>query len=358
MFSHKVNISLCFLTIFTCFATIANMADASRILAITPMPYFSHQYFYRPVWRELANRGHEIVLITAAPMPGNLTNIKQIDISFITKMLPRPGYTTDYIDQIEGYYELMLAMAEAQLSSPKVQQLIHNPKEHFDLVIVEFTCPVMFSFKKRFNTPLILVSPMDMLNYYYERTGSPSHELLYSFFREIQTEPGFLHRLKSFVTWAYEYWHIPSYFPRIDAVSKKFFGSDALAIEDALQQFDLTFTNVNMALQEVRPFSPAVIPMGGGMFLEEAKTQRMPRELQQFLDQSHEGVIYISFGTYIQTKSMSANTVWKLTEIFSSLPYKFLWKSEPLSADMLKSINKTGNVYITKWLPQPKVLGK
>lgn len=230
------------------------MADASRILAITPMPYFSHQYFYRPVWRELANRGHEIVLITAAPMPGNLTNIKQIDISFITKMLPRPGYTTDYIDQIEGYYELMLAMAEAQLSSPKVQQLIHNPKEHFDLVIVEFTCPVMFSFKKRFNTPLILVSPMDMLNYYYERTGSPSHELLYSFFREIQTEPGF--------------------FPRIDAVSKKFFGSDALAIEDALQQFDLTFTNVNMALQEVRPFSPAVIPMGGGMFLEEDSNKK------------------------------------------------------------------------------------
>lgn len=42
--------------------------DGSRILAILPQASVSHQNTYRPIFRELANRGHDITYVTSLPV--------------------------------------------------------------------------------------------------------------------------------------------------------------------------------------------------------------------------------------------------------------------------------------------------
>lgn len=51
-------------------------SNAAKILAVLPLPIVSHQNIFKPIIRELANRGHEVTVITMSPEEN--ANYKQI----------------------------------------------------------------------------------------------------------------------------------------------------------------------------------------------------------------------------------------------------------------------------------------
>ena len=58
-------------------------AYCARILGVVPIPSYSHQIVYRPIWRELSLRGHQVVVMTTDPMKDPaLTNLTEIDWHF------------------------------------------------------------------------------------------------------------------------------------------------------------------------------------------------------------------------------------------------------------------------------------
>lgn len=76
------------------------------------------------------------------------------------------------------------------------------------------------------------------------------------------------------------------------------------------------------------------------------------QKLQQILDDSPEGVIYISFGTGVRL-SNEPKVVEAINKTVSKLPYTVLWKIE----DSL-SLHITGkNVFAQEWFPQQDLLG-
>lgn len=74
------------------------------------------------------------------------------------------------------------------------------------------------------------------------------------------------------------------------------------------------------------------------------------QNLKAFLDGATEGFIYVSFGGSIETTELSSEIVRDLSEIFSTLPCKVLWKVKDL-------YNLTSNIFTSEWLPQQGVLG-
>lgn len=82
-----------------------------RILFHMPTPNYSHNAVYTPIIREMARRGHHVVSITTRPIPPteDLTNITQIDVSFVTKNWDKhfeEGMKLNVLQQLEKYQQV------------------------------------------------------------------------------------------------------------------------------------------------------------------------------------------------------------------------------------------------------------
>ena len=77
----------------------------------------------------------------------------------------------------------------------------------------------------------------------------------------------------------------------------------------------------------------------------------MKSHFQKFLDDAPHGVVYVSFGSVLQSSEMSEENRLKLVTAFGKLKEKVLWKWETETMPNLPS-----NIMLSKWLPQQDVL--
>ena len=75
------------------------------------------------------------------------------------------------------------------------------------------------------------------------------------------------------------------------------------------------------------------------------------QDIERFLDDSEQGVIYFSLGSIVKTNTISAEKRDAFLQAFAELPQRILWKWE---SDTIP--NKPPNVKIARWLPQVDVL--
>jgi hypothetical protein len=76
------------------------------------------------------------------------------------------------------------------------------------------------------------------------------------------------------------------------------------------------------------------------------------QDLQKFLDEAKDGVIYFSLGTNVRSDLLSEEKRRVFIEAFSELPQKILWLW-----DLASLPGKPTNVKIGTWLPQQDILG-
>jgi glucuronosyltransferase len=77
------------------------------------------------------------------------------------------------------------------------------------------------------------------------------------------------------------------------------------------------------------------------------------QELQKYLDEAPDGVIYFSMGSHLQSYLMSEFKRNAFLGAFSKLKQRVLWKWE---SDTLPG--QVSNVKFGKWLPQTDILGE
>ncbi|KAK9870225.1 hypothetical protein WA026_006309 [Henosepilachna vigintioctopunctata] len=106
--------------------------------------------------------------------------------------------------------------------------------------------------------------------------------------------------------------------------------------------------NSDSSVMEPVPLVPGMIDIGG---FHIKKPKKLPRDLEELLNNSKHGVIYFSLGSILQSSQMSNQTIKTLIAVFSKLKQTVLWKWE---AEELPE--KPPNVIIKKWLPQNDIL--
>lgn len=120
------------------------------------------------------------------------------------------------------------------------------------------------------------------------------------------------------------------------------------AIGDLAKETSLFFVNQHFSLSGAKPLSPSVIELGG-IHIQKAKP--LDIDIQRFLDNADEGVVYISWGSMIRADSLPIPKRDGLLKAVKRLKQKVIWKWEN---DTL--VNQPTNLYISKWLPQREIL--
>ncbi|KAL6257119.1 hypothetical protein P5V15_012051 [Pogonomyrmex californicus] len=147
----------------SCLLYIVSPIETAKILAIVPIPSYSHQVAYRALWTSLSRRGHEVVLITTDPINDpSLTNLTEIDVHFTYKVLRKMDFvkTMDlsYMNVLYTQaWPACLEISEMVYKHPEVRKMyISGSNREFDVVIAEtIKTPSFYALAHRFNAPLI-----------------------------------------------------------------------------------------------------------------------------------------------------------------------------------------------------------
>ncbi|XP_017775571.1 PREDICTED: UDP-glucuronosyltransferase 2B7-like [Nicrophorus vespilloides] len=309
--------------------------------------------------KELANRGHEVVIITTDPMKEKIQNLKEIDVSFAYKVYKKHN-TSKIINEnnrnpfklINDFMRVMSDTAIQELEHTEVHKIINNENEHFDLLMVEYMIPTFLAFKHRFNCSMIGLTSLDSSYHGHVAVGNPVHAVLYpEVAMPLQTQHlSFFERLQSFIFVQFTNFYIEYISnPNMEATIAKYFGKNYPSLPVLVASIDMLFINVNHILHSIRPLTPATVAIGP--FIHIKPPRDLPKDLKVFLDEAKEGVIYFSLGSNVKSKDIAPETREIIMKTFGKLPYKILWKFESESLP-----GKPNNVKILKWVPQQDVL--
>ncbi|XP_044755200.1 uncharacterized protein LOC123314144 [Coccinella septempunctata] len=331
-------------------------SNCANILAVVPSPFLSHQMTYRPIWTELARRGHNITLITTDPMEEN-ENITQIDFSGTYDMFNSLGIKDvmvknfSLVNVFNKFKEVADTFFEYQFNHPGLVRVMQNP-DGFDLIMIEMLMPKWTSITHKIKAPFIGLTTMDAPPFLHALLGNSMHPAIYPMLELGYSAPlSFRERLISTgVTVGLKYLNDLILRPFGDRYGKLYFGDDCPASSVIDAGASLVFMNANPILFPTRPITPITINLQGGLHLLDPRP--LPKDLQTYLDQSKEGFIYFSFGSTVDSNALTPEVLEIFKKTFENLsPIRVLWKfaNETLPG-------KPKNVEIRKWLPQQDVL--
>lgn len=106
--------------------------------------------------------------------------------------------------------------------------------------------------------------------------------------------------------------------------------------------------NSHRSVDLPRPSMPGLINVGGAHI---RPAQKLPADIQSFIDNATHGVVYFSLGSYMKSTDMPPEKTEQLLQAFGRLKQQVLWKYENASIGQLPP-----NVMIRKWMPQNDIL--
>ncbi|KAK9886103.1 hypothetical protein WA026_014892 [Henosepilachna vigintioctopunctata] len=336
------------------FCVFVKLSDNYKILAVFPMHSHSHYTLGFNLLEEMANRGHEISLISPYPLAKPLKNFRDISVASIKtaveeikKNLFRLEGGTP-IDNFRYMSKMGRAFTELSLATEEVQHLLKS-KEKFDLVFVEhFYNEAQFAFGHHFNAPVVLLSPMPssiLNNHLFANPAPPSYvHNLFAPFTQYMTLP---QRIKNFYyNIAMTFYQYYDELPAQKKIMEKFFPT-APPFEEILYNSSIMLVNSHPSFSDPVPHMTNVIEIGG---YHVPPVKKLPEDLQKFLDESKQGVVYFSMGSILRSHVLSKKKRDSLIKAFSKLKENVLWKFD------VDVANLPPNVKILKWVPQNDVL--
>ncbi|XP_055308151.1 UDP-glycosyltransferase UGT5-like, partial [Sitodiplosis mosellana] len=349
------------LKIFLALSIFVTLSNGYKVLFMGTFNGKSHSLNMQSFVKALLNRGHEVTFLTSQSMGNvNLANYTEILIDppfdihslFLQDMLLTMGEKSAFtaISDIPAYIHVMNAYA---FENPNVQKLIHSTDLHFDVVInEEFFADSFLMFAHKFNAPIVTICPFGIANHVDTQQGlmtpwsiAPHWMLPYT------DDMTFYQRWYNSLVSLYDvyirhFWYLPAE----DALTKKHFAHLAPlpSLSDLVNNISVMFVNNHRALSPPRPAMPGTINIGGA-HIKPAKP--LPKDLQTFLDESKDGVIYFSLGTVMQSSKLPRHKIEAFLDAFRNLKQRVLWKFEDDSLT-----NVPSNVFILKWAPQNDVL--
>ncbi|XP_015124627.1 UDP-glucuronosyltransferase 2B30 [Diachasma alloeum] len=333
-----------------------------KILGVFSHPGKSHFDVFKPLLEELANRGHDLTVVSYFPRTNSssaLPNYKDIDLT------GPEGVFLEIVDLkkikhsiLTVYREFMLLRhwglehCQKNLANRDVQKLIKSNAK-FDLIITEvFNSDCFLGFVHRFKAPFIGLSSHVLFPWANARLSNehnPSYvpTVLLGFGPKMN----FMERVGNYVirkifNLGYEVF----YNRPMQKIVEKSFGPNVPPLGDLAKNMSVILVNMHYSLQGSKPNLPSVVEVGGLHISE--KQQSLPGDIQRFLDDAKEGVVFFSWGSMIKASSMGEETLREIVKALRSIPWKVIWKWEDEDLP-----GKPENVMIKKWVPQAAILG-
>ncbi|XP_065075736.1 UDP-glycosyltransferase UGT5-like [Ochlerotatus camptorhynchus] len=334
-------------------------SSAYRILGLFAHPGLSHFKVFQPIMRALAESGHHVTVVSYFPnLDDPHPNYK--DYAFqgqdiLTNAFNLEGFSRrTFMDNFVEFYELAdwgFGTCSSALNSPALDQVLalHRSKP-FDLIVTEFfSTDCMLGVSHVMRVPFVGLSSCALMPWHYDRVGQPdSPSYIPSEFSTFSEQMSFWERFENwFVTRSVKLLYRIVEWNDNRLLAAKF-GDGIPDVRDIARNTSLVLVNQHYTLSGARPLVPAVVEVGG---VHIRNLKPLPMDLQQWLDDSPEGVIVISWGSVLRASTLPKEKRDAILSALRRIPMKVLWKWEDDNPSDLPK-----NVVVRKWLPQRDVL--
>ncbi|XP_053958144.1 UDP-glucosyltransferase 2-like [Anastrepha ludens] len=353
---------LSWLTLLVMAALMPLTCTGYRILFMGPFPAPSHWMWMEHFLKDLLRRGHQVTTLTNHPAKQPHPNLTEIIIDpklDIAAHRPRENifkmhFTSDF-ENLQMYWHVGLLSSEHAFNDPKVKSLIASKDLEFDLIVLEqFYHESFLMFAHKFKCPVVTLGTMGYADNMDHAMGlltpwATVPHLLVAYTDQMT----FLQRAYNTYLSLYDAvlrrWY---YMPKMQKMAERHFGGyidGPLPHVSALEKnISMMLINSHRSTDVPRPSMPGLVDVAG---VHIKKRKPLPEDLQNFLDNSTQGVIYFSLGSYMKSTEMPQEKINLILKAFSQLKQNVLWKFENSSIGHLPS-----NVKIQSWLPQNDIL--
>ncbi|KAH8383550.1 hypothetical protein KR009_009265 [Drosophila setifemur] len=335
------------------------LAQTANILAVFPHRYTSGFQVVTSLVRALAKRGHNVTMISPMSMSPDIEGVRHIRVPMLNKqmqdILDSPVFQDSFRDKWrEGVMAgaMLFNISHAILSDRGVKKMMMDKTERFDMIIMEAShLDAIYGLAEYYNATLVGLSCVRLNWFVDDLAGNPSPSIY-----EPISPMGFATEY-SFVNRFWNWMHITEekllvrlvVQPPQLRVFTKYFGYPPEKMKELRSRFAIILVNNHFTMGRVRSNVPNIIEVGGIHLSEPAEP--CDKELQRYLDEAEDGVVYFSMGLEILVKFLPQNMQQSLIECFAKLKQRVVWNS-----DLCSMPNKTDNVYLIHGAPQRAIL--
>lgn len=309
--------------------------DGAKLL-LYPFPYYSHVEEMMMIGRGLMSRGHTIHLILPPSLPKVDKFRAEAGVEVLEYHVREPDWyqimdkSSDNVETmldevlqmtpIQDFRENIEGFGEFCYNALSDQKLLDRVKrEKYDLAIIDAfplsRCHYIIPYK--FNIPYI--SHVTQYEPWLSRTPAlPSFVPFQLRSPPLSPKMSFLER---FINLAVQIdWYVNTGIPFMaNSMIARYAPEKPLVSLDSLASKSLLWLrNCDFVLDYPRPFMPNEVNVGG---LSTKPAEKLPRDLQEFMDSGTEGVILASFGS---VSLFPTNVLDIFQKAYEKLPYKVI----------------------------------
>lgn len=258
---------------------LTHLGHCAKILAVVLTPSYSHQVAFRPIWRELSLRGHNVTLITTDPINDpSLVNLTEIDLhDSMYEMWEKVGVVSVLKECtykpwkfIFAFWDIMQRISETiqleLLSNPGIRALLSGD-DSFDLVMVEPASFLSFVFSEIYKGKLILVMSFEPFSYIHSALGNAVHPIVYPEGAFLGAPKTLLQRIIAVLYYSIEY-YIHEFGV---SLLENHVCNNISSLGDILQRVNMVFVNVNPLFGYMRPVTPSIVYFGRASYHQPMK---------------------------------------------------------------------------------------
>ncbi|XP_062123422.1 UDP-glycosyltransferase UGT4-like [Drosophila sulfurigaster albostrigata] len=312
----------------------------------------------KPYIKALVHNGHNVTVISSKQLLPDIENVRHIRVAAIDQVIE---YVTniDFSECLYSKWKESLVFSSFYynvsigiLSDSRVQSVLHDKSEKFDMIVLEPTHSEAFiGFAEHFGASLVGLSTFgsSWLTDHLAGNSAPS------VYRPVQPV-GYSHGdslVDKWNNWIYiaEEWLIDRLLilPGQLELFTRYFQLPSSRLFERRTSYSLMLINQHFSLGRVRSNVPNVIEVAGIHMAE--PSEPLEPELLDFVNGAEHGVIYFSMGMKILSRWRPKNIEQKMLQTFAQLKQRVVWKYEENTM-----LNKSENIYLSHNVPQRQLL--
>ncbi|KAF5304918.1 hypothetical protein FQR65_LT00802 [Abscondita terminalis] len=320
------------------------------------MPSQSHHIMGESLLKALADKGHEVTMLSPFPSKNKPRNYNEILIPGVSKGKDEMLKAHIKVEQQDSFIKKATATSvrvshteEVFFNLNETQTLINSGLQYDLAIAAYFGNDPVLAFAQRLAKHTIVFctkgSHYDITK--LTKVPAPS-SYVPNLFPPLPDEMNLIQRIQNFLASVF-YVAFTSVVlnHRQRSIIDRYLPNSP-TIDQIHEHISLVLLNTHYSLETPRPYIPQMIQVAG-LHLEDSA--ELTENLKTFMEEATEGAILFSLGSNVRSAELSEKTIQGIIKCFSKLPYKVLWKF-----DKYDNLNLPKNVIISKWLPQRDLL--
>ncbi|XP_076042289.1 UDP-glycosyltransferase UGT5-like [Oratosquilla oratoria] len=321
-----------------------------KILFLLPYTTRSHRILHRTLATNLADRGHQITMLTNQAPSSKHPNIHEF-----THGIREADYDSfnvfEYLKENEESFAPSAFIIETlgrKLYHIQEVKDIYNKRKEFDLIVIDsYMNDVVYPFVHEM--PFIVLCGMGLEPMHSAVMGNVLNPAYTPSMQYLWNHPlSLIQRAVNIygsINFGFIYKHRETVPVAQAEIDKHFPGlSPLLELE---KNVSLSLINSHYSLDMTQPLLPSQIEVGA-MHCRPGKP--LPKDVAQWIEEAEHGVIYFSLGSVHRGEFLPVNYRNIVIEAFTQMKERVIWKFEKELEGL------PDNVLIRKWLPQQDIL--